>query len=72
MKLEKIAKILTIVGPVVAALGLTVAGAAAIAKVIYNTPAARQCGWLGLAVVVDGAVIFFWGLILHMIDNTRL
>lgn len=72
MKLEKISKILTIVGSVVAALGLTVAVAAAIAKVIYNTPAARQCGWLGLAVAAAGAVIFFWGFTLHMIDNTRL
>lgn len=72
MKLEKISKILTIVGSVVAALGLTVAAAAAIAKVIYNTPAALQCGWLGLAVAIDGAVILFWGFILHMIDNTRL
>ena len=72
MKLDKISKILTIDGPVVAALGLTMAGAAAIAKVIYNTPAARQCGWLGLAVAVDGAVILLWGFILHMIDDTRL
>lgn len=72
MKLEKIGKIMTIVGPVVVALGLTIAAAGAIAKVIYNTPAARQCGWLGLAVAAAGAVIFFWGFILHVIDNTRL
>ena len=72
MKLDKISRILTNVGPDVVALGLTVAGVAAIAKVIYNTPAARQCGWMGLAVAVDGVVILLWGVILHIIDNTRL
>ena len=69
MKLKKIGEILTIVGSVVVALGLTVAEVAAIAKVIYNTPAARQCGWLGLAVAVDGAVILLWGGVLHIIDG---
>lgn len=72
MNLYKIANIVAGIGKAVTLLGLAVVVAAAIAKVIYNTPAARQCGWLGLAVAAAGAVIFFWGFTLHMIDNTRL
>lgn len=72
MNLYKIANIVAGIGKAVTLLGLTVAAAGAIAKVIYNTPAARQCGWLGLAVAGAVAVILFWGFILHMIDNTRL
>ena len=74
MKLEKIAKILTIVGPVVAALGLTAMAIASITILTFDAPVPEayrflRIGHIGAGVALIGAVVAFWGFILQIITS---
>jgi len=74
MKLDKISRILTIVGPVLVALGLTTIAITSITILAFDAPVPEayrflRIGHIGAGVALIGGVVAFWGLILQIITS---